>query len=122
MASKNNKVKKSLNHLKAAFKQYDKEKTELNFLTVVKAFETLLEYSWRELKRLVESEGLEAPSPKMAIKQAVKLSWISQGDLWLEAIDARNSSVHDYFGITEDEFCELAYEFMMLVEKTDVLT
>ncbi|MBI2066740.1 MAG: nucleotidyltransferase substrate binding protein [Deltaproteobacteria bacterium] len=120
MESKNEKLLKAIQHLEEALLQYRNKKTELNFLTVSKAFETLVEYVWRLLKRIVEDEGLEAPSPKMAIKQAAKLHLISDPEKWLEAIEARNNSVHDYFGISEQEYSELAKEFLNLVRGSKI--
>jgi len=101
MESKKKKQHKAIHSLKQALAQYSKNQSDLNFLTVVKAFEILVEYGWRELKQMVEKEGLEAPSPKMAIKEAARLGFISDPEVWLNSLEARNSSVHDYFGISE---------------------
>lgn len=65
----------------------------------------------------MEDQGLEAPAPKMAIREAARLHFITKPEVWLECIDARNNSVHDYFGITQSEYCELAEEFLKLVQK-----
>lgn len=121
MESKKNRLLKSIGNLEAALQQYRREKTDLNFLTVSKAFETLIEYSWRELKRLVEDQGLESPAPKIAVKEAAKLHFISDPETWLQCIDARNNSVHDYFGITEKEYCALAEELLELIRKSKLL-
>ncbi len=118
MESKKTKLPKAIKNLEDALKIYQREKTDLNFLTVSKAFETVVEYAWRELKRKVEDQGLEAPAPKMAIKEAAKLHFISHPETWLECIDARNNSVHDYFGISESEYYELAEELLKLIQKS----
>lgn len=117
MESAKKKLPKSLRNLEAALDQYRKDKSELNFLTVTKTFEIVIEYAWHELKERVENEGLEAPAPKTAVKQAAKLKMISEPELWLECIDARNNSVHDYFGISENEFVDLAKELVQLAQK-----
>lgn len=117
MESAKKKLPKALHNLKAALEQYRSEKSELNFLTITKSFEIVIEYSWHELKKRVEDEGLEAPSPKMAVKQAAKLKLISEPQLWLDCIDARNNSVHDYFGISEREFIDLARGLVRLTQK-----
>ncbi len=121
MESKKNKLVKSTKHLQTALKQYEDDKSDLNFLTVAKAFEVLVEYCWRELKREVEDQGLEAPSPKMAVKEAARLNFITHPEQWIECIDARNNSVHDYFGITQDEFCEIAYQLLKLLQQSKTL-
>jgi len=98
-----------------AYKNSDK-KSELPFLALSKAFEIAIEYAWRELKSRVENDGLDAPSPKAAVKQAAKLGIVTSPELWIECIDARNNSVHDYFGITEEDYAELAEKFLQLAK------
>ncbi len=121
MESKKKKLLNSLNNLQAALRQYQENKSELNFLTVSKAFENAVEYAWREFKRRVEDQGLEAPAPKIAIKQAAKLKFLEKPELWLACIDARNDSVHDYFGIPEEEYIALAKKLVGLVENSAIL-
>jgi len=121
MDSTNKKWHKAKEHLRLALEQYRKSKTELHFLTLAKAFEILVEYEWKLLRRFVESEGLEAASPKMAIRQAAKLHVITDPEVWLDCLDARNNSVHDYFGITEKEYVSLAEKFLELVESRKTL-
>lgn len=118
MESKKNKLPKAMGHLEEALGLYKREKTELHFLTLAKTFETVVEYAWRELKRLVEDQGLEAPAPKMAVKEAARLKYITEPELWLDCIDARNNSVHDYFGISEPEYYELAEKILQLIKKS----
>lgn len=115
MVSKKNKLLDASKKLEQALAQYQAQKSELNFLTVTKAFEIAIEYAWREIKYIVEDQGLEAPAPKLAIKQAAKIGIIIKPELWLDCIEARNNSVHDYFGISEDEFIELASELLALI-------
>ena len=118
-SKKVSKLETSLTHLDEAVKAYrtaDK-KGGLPFLTLTKAFEIAIEYSWRELKMRVENDGLDAPSPKAAVKQAAKLGVISSPVDWLACIDARNNSVHDYFGISEEDYADLAEKFLQLVKE-----
>lgn len=116
------KLSRAVGNLKAALDQYSTQSSELNFLTVAKAFETALEYAWRELKRQVDDLGLEALAPKVAVKEAAKLHLISNPELWLECIDARNDSVHDYFGISNAEYADLAREFLKLIKSAKAFT
>ena len=111
-----NKLEGSLAQLKEAIQAYrtSKGESELPFLALSKAFEIAVEYTWRELKVRVENDGLEAPSPKSAVKQAAKLGMISEPETWINCIDARNNSVHDYFGISEEDYASLAEKFLVL--------
>jgi len=120
MASKKqNRIKTSLEQLALAIKAYESSDKDdrLPFLALSKAFEVAIEYAWRELKIRVEDEGLEAPSPKAAIKQAAKLKLIDDAEKWLACINARNDSVHDYFGIPESDYVRTAKDFIGLASK-----
>jgi len=116
-SEKKNRRHKVVTHLGEALKRYDADSSELNFLTVCKALENLMEQEWRDLKRSVEGEGLEANSPRSAFRQAAKLGLIEEPEAWLDALEARNNSVHDYFGITEKEYIDLARTVLGLALK-----
>ncbi len=122
MVSKKKKLPEAAENLSEALKQYAAKESELNFLTVAKAFEIAIEYVWRELKRLVEDQGLEAPSPRMAIKQAAKLGLITDPETWLACLEARNNSVHDYFGISQSEYVDLARQLVDLIQRSSFFT
>jgi len=111
-------LKIALDHLKDAIGRYRKRAAgdQLPFLTVSKAFEIAVEYGWRHLKRSVEEEGLEAPSPKTAVREAARINLIKDPQTWLDAIEARNASVHDYFGIGEKDFVRFAEKLVELCE------
>lgn len=113
------KLHESLDHLKAAIRAYEKRRKAdpLPRLALTKAFEVAVEYGWRELKRRAEDEGLDVPSPKAAVRQAARLGLIGDPEKWMELIDARNSSVHDYFGFEGDDVARLAKRCLELVEK-----
>jgi len=113
------KLHESLDHLKAAVRAYEKRRKAdpLPRLALTKAFEVAVECGWRELKRRAEDEGLDVPSPKAAVRQAARLGLIGDPEKWMELIDARNSSVHDYFGFEGDDVVRLAKRCLELVEK-----
>lgn len=108
------KLKGSIVQLKSALAFYAENPKEhhMRFLAVSKAYEVATEHAWKELKQRVEQEGGEAVSPKDAIRQAAKMKMIKSAEDWLDYINTRNSSVHDYFGISEKDFVELARKFL----------
>ena len=111
------KISKARGQLEEALKRYAgsaRKERGLEFLTVAKAFEVLFEYVWRSLKTKVEDEGLFAPSPKEAIRQAATLRLIKKPERWIACATARNDSVHDYFGIPEPDYIQLVEEFLKL--------
>lgn len=109
------KIREAEKKLDLAMQIYEKEsKVELkgvHFLAVVKSFEVLVEYYWKFLKTKVEGEGLDAPSPKEAIRKSARLGFIDKPEKWIECINARNLSVHDYFGLNDKQFLVLLKEF-----------
>jgi uncharacterized protein YutE (UPF0331/DUF86 family) len=111
-------LKEAIINLDNAIKLYDQRAKDdpLPFLTASKAFEVAVEYGWRELKTKVEDEGLDVPSPKAAVREAARLKIIDDPEFWLKAIEARNASVHDYFGIGEEEFISIAREFFKVAK------
>lgn len=112
--SNGNKFETSVSHLKDAWQFYvdGSEPDHVRFMAVAKAFETAVEYAWKYLKRQVENEGLEAPTPKEAIRQAAKIKLIKNASAWIEFVNVRNSSTHDYFGISETYYLKNVSSFL----------
>ena len=119
VSKKETPLKSALNNLEEAIKKHhdDKSDSELPLLALTKAFEVAVEYGWRELKRYAENEGLEVQTPKEAVRQAMKTKCIDKPDIWITAINARNNSVHDYFGIGETEFVKIIESFYYEAKK-----
>ncbi len=110
-----NRLHESLAQLQSALKFYEKHAKEhaMGFLAVVKAFEVATEYAWKELKQRVEAEGvLDVLSPKDAIRQAARLGMITSAEDWLQFINIRNSSVHDYFSMSEKQCVDAIKRFL----------
>lgn len=100
--------------LKGALKFYQNSSTDhyIKLLSVTKAFEVAVETAWKELKRRCEEKGLEALSPKDAVRQAARIGLVKQPLLWIEMINARNVSSHDYAGISEAAYVRLSLELL----------
>ena len=79
---------------------------------IAKAFEVALEYAWKYLKHRVNSEHLEAYSPREAIKLAGSIMLIDDPEFWLRCLDARNLAVHDYIGISRKDYLRLIKRFL----------
>ena len=122
MASKKqSKVIESLHDLERAIAAFTPSKSgqprSLTFFALSKAFEVALEYGWKHLKLAVEDRGLEAPSPKDAVREAAIVKLIHNPELWIKAINARNLSVHDYFSMPEQDFVTLVKDFALELAK-----
>ena len=60
---------------------------------------------------------MEAPSPKGVIREAARLGIIKDAESWIGFINARNAGVHDYFGMGEDEYAQIAQSFLEKARK-----
>ncbi len=90
-------------------------------LARAKAFENAIESCWKWFKYIAQKEGIEVLSPKDAVRSAAKLKIIANPGEWMDYLDARNYSVHDYFGMDEKTYFQLIDRFernlKVLVEK-----
>lgn len=86
---------------------------------VIKRYEVAFEYMWKLFRAASEYEGSEAFGPRPAIQEAIKYEWIDDPEFWAAALDARNGSVHDYFGVSIENYLSIAKEF--LVKATDAV-
>lgn len=66
-------------------------------MALVQAFEILIELSWKVLKDYLENEGYtEVQTGKRAFRQAFQDGIIENGEVWLKALEIRNSTSHIY--------------------------
>lgn len=116
-------LNESLNKLEEALRLLDEKKSDQVHLNayedaLIKRFEVAFEYCWKFIKIAVEYNGKDAYGPRPAIQEAVRFGWISNPEFWAEALDARNSSVHDYFGISRSVYIKIIKKF--ITESIDV--
>lgn len=112
------KFKKSVTALEHALSFREKGKLDpFYFAGISKSFEICLEYAWKELKQRVIDEGLEPFSPKETIKLAGRLGFIDNVEKWLDFLEDRNLAVHDYLGISDDDYLKTIQEFLIEAKK-----
>lgn len=115
---KDDKFFDSIDALEGALKYKDKAKEDkFYFAGISKSFEVCLEYAWKYFKRLAEDEGLEVFSPKEAIKYAGRLKAIDDVEKWLDFLEDRNLAVHDYLGMSDEDYLKTIVEFLREVKK-----
>ncbi len=112
------KFRESFEALKHSLK-YEKKISEdaFYFGGIAKAFETSIEYAWKYFRLEALEAGLEVHSPRDAIKQAANLDLIDELDEWLGLLKTRNIAVHDYIGISQDEYLGQIKKFVVLGER-----
>ena len=87
--------KNALNRLREALQE---EPTELAIDGILHRFEFTFELAWKTIKDYLEYMGISEKigSPRENIQLAYKNGTISDGDLWIEMMLARNSLSHLY--------------------------
>lgn len=63
---------------------------------IIQFYEMTFELSWKTLKDYLTEEGYEVNSPRQALKKAFQVEIISNGHLWIAALEDRNLTVHTY--------------------------
>lgn len=72
--------------------------SQLEMQGVVQCFEVTLELAWKVLKDNLENSGtlIDSATPKNVIRMAFQANLVAKGDVWMEALDARNLIAHTY--------------------------
>lgn len=73
----------------------------------IQRFEMVVELTWKTLKRALEYEGLHPKTPRESLKEAFKVGWLHDEDVWLDILDQRNTTSHVYLS---EELAENNYD------------
>jgi len=110
------KLEAAVQELRNALRLRSRAKREhIIYAGIAKCFEVCLEYAWKYLKRELEVSGIDVFSPKEVVKAAGQAGLIDDVELWLQCINVRNFAVHDYLGVTVDEYLSTIEAFLPLV-------
>lgn len=74
----------------------EQAKTEWTRDASIQRFEYTFELAWKSVARFARREGIESPSPRQAIRAALRLEWIEDNQLWLDMLEDRNRTSHIY--------------------------
>lgn len=106
------KLQQALALLEAALSECDAEPENLlRQAALAKTFESMFEYVWKLLKREADQAGLEAYSPRDALRFAAQLKMIDDLELWNQFLNARNLSVHDYVSMDDATILQVVNQF-----------
>lgn len=93
-------IKYAVNNLEKAFiKLKDGTETardELERDGVIQRFEFTFEIFWKTLKIFLRDNGIEVKTPKEALKEAFKIGWLKDEELYLDMMEDRNKTSHIY--------------------------
>lgn len=68
----------------------------LTHMALIQSFEVCFELAWKVLKDYLDENGVKVYLPKEVIKEAFSFEVISNGQLWIDMLNARNSISHEY--------------------------
>lgn len=115
------KLKESITALAHALSFLEKAKQDdFYFSGIAKKFEICFEYAWKFFKLKANEEGLEAYSPKEAIKLAGRIGLIDNVEQWLDFLEDRNVGVHDYLGLSQADYLKTVQSFFAEVKKLKI--
>lgn len=86
---------KAVQRLKEAL---DKDSSEDSVYVdgTIQRFEFTFELAWKLAKAILGYQGIEAPAPRTAIKEAFRTKLIADGDGWIDMLGDRNKTAHLY--------------------------
>ena len=68
----------------------------LTHMALIQSFEVCFELAWKVLKDYLDENGVKVYLPKEVIKEAFSFEVISNGQLWIDMLNARNSTSYEY--------------------------
>ena len=91
-------------------------------MALVQAFEMSFELGWKTIKDYLEYNGKIVANPRSAIKEAFSEQIITDGQLWIEMMEARNKTSHtykeDFAKQTANEILNTYIPLLVELEKT----
>lgn len=90
--------KKSYHNLQEIYNHHEPY-SNFELTGMVALYEICFEQAWKAMKECLEESGFDTAktgSPRMVIKLAYQAGMISDEELWLEALNARNHVAHAY--------------------------
>lgn len=63
---------------------------------LIQCFEYTFELAWKTMKDYLEAAGYSVNSPRAAIQTAFQAQLITDGHLWIDALEKRNLMSHTY--------------------------
>ncbi len=68
----------------------------LTHMALVQSFEVCFELAWKVLKDYLAVNGVRVSLPREVIKEAFAYETISDGQIWIDMLNVRNSTSHEY--------------------------
>lgn len=68
-------------------------------------FEMTIELFWKTLRRAIRYEGTRVNTSRESLREAFRLGWLHDEQVWLDMLDSRNTTSHEY--LAEDNYDDI---------------
>lgn len=116
----------SLNNLEAAMSKLEDalaipNDRELVVEGTIQRFEVTIELMWKTLKRALRYEGERVEFARETMRAAYAAGWLHDEDLWIELLNYRNETSHEYLDDIEARYDDIRDAAPELRATTDFL-
>lgn len=59
-------------------------------------FEMTIELFWKTLQRAIRFEGKKVSTSRESLREAFRIGWLHDEQVWLDMLDSRNTTSHEY--------------------------
>jgi nucleotidyltransferase substrate binding protein (TIGR01987 family) len=59
-------------------------------------FEITIELFWKTLRRAIRYEGTKVETSRESLREAFRIGWLEDEQVWLDMLDSRNTTSHEY--------------------------
>ena len=97
----------------------ERQLTQLEREGIIQRFEYTIELSWKTMKDYLEFQNvvLDQTTPRAIVKEAFSAKLIQDGQVWMDALDARNKMSHTYdFKKFEEVIEDIKKHYLAVVE------
>ena len=72
-------------------------------------FEMTIELFWKTLRRAIRYEGTRVNTSRESLREAFRLGWLNDEQVWLDMLDSRNTTSHEYLAeaLAEDNYDDI---------------
>jgi len=106
--------------LREAIEQTQERKlSQLEKEGIIQRFEYTIELAWKTMKDYLESQNLvlDQVTPRAVIKEAFAAKLVTDGQVWMDALDARNKMFHTYdFRKFEEVITDIQKHYLTVIE------
>ena len=97
----------------------ERELSQLEREGIIQRFEYTWELAWKTIKDYLDFTGVivAESTPRSVLKEAYAAGVIAHGDVWMDALDARNKMSHTYnFKVFEQVIADIDKRYLTILD------